>query len=86
MMDFRNNVRAILESHFSGFQEEIIDSATNRICELSGDNASCKRLKKKVCAFYCSCCNASIKEFDNYCRWCGRKIIEDKKEEKEIDF
>lgn len=48
MMDFRTNVKAILESHFSGFQEEIIDSATDRICEIRTGDAPCKKLKRKV--------------------------------------
>jgi hypothetical protein len=77
-MDFRTNVRAILESHFSGFQEEIIDSATDRICEISKDDISCKKLKRNVWEFYCSYCNAPLKRFDNYCSQCGRKIAEDK--------
>lgn len=33
-MTYKENVRAILECNFVGFKEEIIDAATQRICEL----------------------------------------------------
>ena len=33
-MTYEENVRAILECNFVGFKEEIIDTATQRICEL----------------------------------------------------
>ena len=32
-MTYKENIRAILESHFTGFKEEIIDGACNRILE-----------------------------------------------------
>ena len=32
-MTHKENIRAILECHFAGFKEEIIDSACNRILE-----------------------------------------------------
>lgn len=34
-MTYEENVRAILECNFVGFKEEIIDAATQRICELN---------------------------------------------------
>ena len=34
-MTFEENVRAILESNFAGFKEEIIEIATKVICELN---------------------------------------------------
>lgn len=32
-MTYKENIRAILECHFTGFKEDIIDSACNRILE-----------------------------------------------------
>lgn len=34
-MTYEQNVRAILESNFAGFKDEIIDIACERICELT---------------------------------------------------
>lgn len=34
MLTFKENVKAILESNFAGFKEEIIDLAVERICSL----------------------------------------------------
>ena len=34
-MAYEQNVRAILESNFAGFKDEIIDIACKRICELT---------------------------------------------------
>lgn len=33
-MTQKENIKAILNAHFVGFKDEIIDSATNTICEL----------------------------------------------------
>ena len=37
MLTREQNVRAIIETHFAGFKEEIIDSAVNRILELKDE-------------------------------------------------
>lgn len=34
MLTFKENVKAILESNFAGFKEEIIDLAAEKICSL----------------------------------------------------
>ena len=61
MLSYRENVKAILETHFVGFKDEIIDSAVDRIMDIktNEDNVnidkSCvdvlenvnKRLKEK---------------------------------------
>ena len=36
-MTYEQNVKAILESNFAGFKEEIIDVASRRICEFTAD-------------------------------------------------
>ena len=36
-MTREQNVRSIIETHFAGFKEEIIDSAVNRILELKDE-------------------------------------------------
>ena len=36
-MTFEENVRAILESNFAGIKDEIIETACERICELTKD-------------------------------------------------
>ena len=36
-MTYEQNVKAILESNFVGFKEEIIDIASRRICEVTAD-------------------------------------------------
>lgn len=37
-MTQEENIKAILNAHFVGFKDEIIDSATNTICELKQDS------------------------------------------------
>lgn len=34
MMDYRTNVRAILETCFAGYKDELIEAAADRICDL----------------------------------------------------
>ena len=34
MLTYEENVRAVLETHFSGFKDEIIDSAVNSIMRI----------------------------------------------------
>lgn len=34
MMGYRNNVKAVLETCFAGFKDELIEAATDRICNL----------------------------------------------------
>lgn len=46
-MTKENNIRAILETHFTGFKEEIIDSAVNRLMEIIDDELSPSRPKGK---------------------------------------
>lgn len=46
-MTKENNIRAILETHFTGFKEEIIDSAVNRLMEIIDDELSSPRPKGK---------------------------------------
>lgn len=36
-MTTEQNIRAILECHFAGFKEEIIDDVTKRLCEMIND-------------------------------------------------
>ena len=43
-MTYEQNVKAILESNFAGFKEEIIDIACQRICELA-DNPCYRALE-----------------------------------------
>ena len=38
-MTYEQNVKAVLESHFIGFRDEIIDNASKRICELETNGA-----------------------------------------------
>lgn len=37
-MTREENIKAILNAHFVGFKDEIIDSATNTICELKHES------------------------------------------------
>ena len=34
MMDYRTNVRSVLETCFAGFKDELIEAATDRICSI----------------------------------------------------
>lgn len=34
MMDYRTNVKAVLETCFSGFKDELIEAAADRICSI----------------------------------------------------
>lgn len=36
-MTYEQNVKAVLETYFFGFRDEIIDNATKRICEIKPD-------------------------------------------------
>lgn len=35
MMTYEENVRAILETHFAGYKEEVIESAVKRIMDIA---------------------------------------------------
>lgn len=51
-MTYEQNVKAILETNFAGFKEEIIDIACKRICMLEtkeeGSDRDCERCRHYV--------------------------------------
>lgn len=77
-MTKENNIRAILETNFSGFKEEIINSAVDRLMEITEKvrHGRWITLKGYSNILLCSECNTSYekKEFaiaPNYCPNCG---------------
>lgn len=40
-MSYEDNVRAILESNFTGFKDEIIDAVVDKICSLEAEPCEC---------------------------------------------
>lgn len=44
-MTYKENIKAILECYFTGFKEEIIDSACNRILEQEPKTGHCRECK-----------------------------------------
>lgn len=45
-MDYETYVKATLECNFSGYKEELIDSACKRICEYNGNKTRNEKLKE----------------------------------------
>lgn len=80
-MTYRENIRAILECHFAGFKEEIIESACNSILEQEPKTGhwitidDCEKFIAK-----CSECgqiedSRMIGKYA-YCMQCGAKMVD----------
>lgn len=87
-MTYKENITAILECYFTGFKEEIIDSACNRILEQEPETGHWIEEwlnEYKSCPIViCSNCGkggfTAYKEF-NYCPNCGCHMVEPQESE-----
>lgn len=79
-MTHRENITAVLECYFSGFMEEIIDSACNRILEQEPKAGHWRNNGNGdgYIKWHCSECNMlvrnSSKPWYKYCPTCGAKM------------
>lgn len=83
-MTYKENVRAILECHFSGFKEELIEEAADRINELdrTGGKPSISHWKGNLffgryvteARFVCSNCDGQLNIMTRYCPSCGCRM------------
>ena len=49
MMTYEENVRAILETHFAGYKEEVIESAVKKIMDIAAEKESPEaRMARKI--------------------------------------
>lgn len=63
MLSLKENIRAVLECHFSQSKDELIDSATDNIYHLVSVN--CPIIKERTPKHYCAACFFFNK---NYCK------------------
>lgn len=83
MLTYEQNVKAILESVFAGYKDELIENACKGICTLKDTEEQ----KPKIGHWnddYCSCCGERSYPYDmsgygcyyyaNYCPNCGAKM------------
>lgn len=82
MLTYEENVRAVLETHFSGFKDEIIDSTVNNIMRIKTQKApnDIDIQKYRVC---CPMCDLSKCKKDS--EECEATIWAKKKKDEEIE-
>lgn len=80
-MTYKENIRAILECYFTGFKEEIINSACDRILEQEPKTGYWIKVHPLQAddggAYMCSCCEVgdwNLKGTENVCPNCGAKM------------
>ena len=54
MLSLEDNIRAVLECHFSQCKDELIDSAVDNICHLI--TVECPIIKERTMKYYCREC------------------------------
>lgn len=84
-MTYKENITAILECCFAGFNEEIIEGACNRILEIEPKTGHWIMTSDYYTGAYgtidyvkCSCCGKDSLEEGNFCPNCGAKMVEPK--------
>lgn len=87
-MTYEENVRAILESNFAGFKEEVIDTACKCICDLQSKGKWIKEWEEVPITDgimhqpYWSCPRCGRKweaysaQFITFCSKCGMELID----------
>lgn len=89
-MTYKENITAILECYFTGFKEEIIDSACNRILEqqppITPKEKTGKWIDEKwhvldLIGVTCSNCNVVESRFSAYCPNCGARMVKSQESE-----
>lgn len=73
-MTYEENVRAILESNFAGFKEDIINTAYRRICELQTHGRWVWKFDENtgISGMHCSVCGfAEAQVYNKFCGQCG---------------
>lgn len=78
-MTKENNIRAILETHFAGFREDLIESAVKMIMRLEERHGHWTLIDKGH-NFYdweCSICGGSGRGDYDFCPYCGAVMDED---------
>lgn len=86
-MTKEDNIRAVLEAHFPGFREDIIESAVKMIMGVTKGRHGRWEWNKRLCEWYCSNCDRIMTPYiveksegeyemtqPNYCGWCGAKM------------
>ena len=84
-MSKEENIRAVLQTHFSGFKEDIIESAVKMVIDLDVSHA---RWENKDGLYECSMCGKTAPYYEdngaivywpclNYCPNCGALMVND---------
>lgn len=90
MMTYKENVKAILECFFTGFKEEIIDSACDRILDIQQKPPKTAHwiehnpkdgLSWVGPMYECSRCHCYAASESNFCPRCGSKMTEQESED-----
>lgn len=78
-MTKENNIRAILETYFTGFKEEIMDSAANRLMEITEKERQGRWITVEndidYYPFMCSECYETVTKKTKFCPNCGAKMV-----------